>query len=142
MSPTVKFSENVMRMLFEHIDSVEQLEVLLFMRLHGSQSFDGQQISAELRSSPQSVVRRLVTLEQSGFVEKVDTQEINETAKFRYFVKSAEIDETVADLADLYKLRPQKVLEIIFSPLKKGRQFANAFVLQGSTTPKKGSEDG
>jgi hypothetical protein len=33
------------------------------------------------------------------------------------------------ELAENYKLKRQKIFELIFSPLKRGRQFANAFVV-------------
>lgn len=125
------FPENVRQFVFEHIDSVEQLEVLLFVRAHRGESHDTRKISAELRSNPASVLKRLLALEQSGFVRNLNPgSKSDESALFQYDAKSNEIDTAIGTLADLYKSRPQKIFEIIFSPLKKGRQFARAFVVK------------
>lgn len=129
------FSENARQLIFEAIDSVEQLEVLLLLRSRGDRSWSSAQVSAELRSSPKSVLNRLVALEQFGFLSRASDGEDD----FQYRPKSDELDTAVSELADAYKIRPQKVFELIFSPLKKSRHFADAFLV---TKPKKGNDDG
>lgn len=134
--------EDVRHLIFEYIDSVEQLEVLLFMRAHRGASYDSLTISAELRSNPQSVLKRMLTLEASGFVVRAamtSSQDADEILKFDYEPRTIELDRAIDQLAEIYRIRPQKIFEVIFSPLKKGRQFAAAFLVK---TPKKENEDG
>lgn len=136
--PSKVFPESVRQLVFEHIDSVEQLDVLIFMRTHRDRAHDNQAISAELRSNPQSVINRLNSLAEQGFLKIVDS-ESEESPRFQYAPVSPELDDAIAELEDLYRVRPHKVLELIFSPLKKGRQFADAFLV---TPSKKESENG
>lgn len=130
------FPEHVRQLIFEHIDSVEQLEVLLFMRAHRDKTYEAKMISSELRSNTQSVLNRLLALEACCLVTQDDLH-------FRYEAKTPELEDAVLQLSELYKVRPHKVLELIFSPLKKGRHFAEAFVVHPvKGTSKKGSENG
>jgi hypothetical protein len=138
------FPENVRQLVFKHIDSVEQLEVLLYMRAHRETQLDALRISAELRSIPASVLKRIVALETCGFISRpnksAQSETIpSETTLFQFNPRTGEIDSAISALADLYKSKPQRIFEIIFSPLKKGRQFAAAFVV---TTPKKDTDNG
>lgn len=130
-------SERVKHFIFEYIDSVEQLDVLLFIRLNQDKTWSSDHIAHEIRSSSKSVSTRLQLLEQMGFLDK--SPENQQLVKFR--VGSAETEATLDDLAEVYKLKKQKVLELIFSPLKKGRHFANAFIVSGTRREEEG-EDG
>lgn len=139
--PASNFPEIVRQIVFEHIDSVEQLEVLLFMRQNRTNAHDSRQVSGALRSNPQSALNRLITLEASGFL-------IKENECFRYEPRTVELDNAVAQLAEIYKVRPHKIFELIFSPLKKGRQFADAFLVSppkgtsGNPSKKESDENG
>lgn len=130
-------SERVKHFIFEYIDSVEQLDVLLFIRLNKDKTWNCDNIAHEIRSSSKSVSTRLQALEQTGFLEK-DPQN---TQLFKYKMGSADTEATLDDLAEIYKLKKQKVLELIFSPLKKSRHFANAFKVTGTKREEEG-EDG
>lgn len=133
--------EHVRQFVFEYVDSVEQLEVLLFLRAHRNHSYDSNEISKLLRSNPQSVMKRILILESCDFVVRHEPAESDgkDTLRVQYSPRNIDIDNTIEALADLYKTKPQKILEVIFSPLKKGRQFANAFLVKAS---KKDPEDG
>lgn len=133
--PLRNFPETVVQLVFEYIDSVEQLEVLLFMRQNRESSYECSFISNELRSNPQSVLNRLHTLQKIGFVDERD-------GRFQYAPENEELDNVVAELADVYKVRPHKIFELIFSPLKKGRVFADAFVVTKPDANKKEPTDG
>ncbi len=130
-------SETVKHFIFEHIDSVELLEVLLFLRLNKDKSWNSDSIAHELRSSDNSVSKRLGTLKSNGFLE-VDS---HQTGYCRYKPGDDDFEEMLEELAEVYKLRKQKVLELIFSPLKKGRHFANAFLVKPLKV-EKDQEDG
>ena len=127
-------SENVKQLLYESIDSVEQLEVLLFLRQHAAQTWNCEKIAQELRSSANSVMTRLQSLETSGFIRR-DPQD---HSLCQYVAGTAELEQNLDELSELYKTKRQRVLELIFSPLKKGRHFANAFKVRQDD---EGSED-
>ncbi len=141
--PSKLFPESVRQLVFEHIDSVEQLEVLLYMRLHREVGCNSHSLSAELRSNPQSVLNRLTSLEEQGLVSCAEPDARTELSKFSYAPRTEDLDAAVAELAEIYKVRPHKIFELIFSPLKKGRQFADAFLVGPSKGPtKKDSDNG
>ena len=123
--------ERVRLFIFEQIDSAEQLEVLLFLRQHAEKSWTSQAISNELRSTPASVSSRLEALSR-GFLL------VKEGDAYRYQPQSEELRETIDKLNEIYRIRRQKIFEMIFSPMKKVKHFAEAFMVGKST--KKGDE--
>jgi DNA-binding Lrp family transcriptional regulator len=113
-------SEQVRNLLAEHISSVEQLEILLFLREESSSSWTADQINERIRSSLSSVASRLADLEARGFVRR-------DGAGFRYDPppdRAAAVDE----LAVAYAERRFTVIELIFAgPADKTAAFARAF---------------
>lgn len=91
-------------------------------------------IADELRASSSSVTNRLLVIKALGLIE-TDSQ-----GQVRYKPKNAEIAELVDGLAEGYRVRKHRVLEIIFSPLKRAKSFADAFVISGGK--KNGDKDG
>lgn len=132
--------ESVRLFVFEYVDSVELLEVLLYMRAHCEVACDSHFISSELRSNPQSVFKRMQLLEACGLVVRLESPAdvTNETLRYQYKTRSVDMDATIATLAEIYKKKPHRILEVIFSPLKKSRQFADAFLVK----QKKETQDG
>ena len=57
--PKINLSANVRQIIFQYIDSVELLEVLFYLRDHGSGSIGPEIIAKELRSTPSSILVRL-----------------------------------------------------------------------------------
>lgn len=127
---------DVQQFIFDFIDSVEQLEVLIFLRTHPQASWTAQQISDEFRSNPASIERRLALLHAACLIE----QEKGMLDRFRYHPSPRGTDVTVEKLTSEYKTRRQSLLQLIFSPLKKGRTFANAFVVR--KPPPDGDDNG
>jgi hypothetical protein len=123
--------EEVKQFVFEYIDSVELLEVLLFLRSHSDREWSSNQISKELRSSSASVIHRLHFLKSLNLIEERSPD------VFTYATHNFET--LITSLAESYKIRPHAIQQIIFSPMKKAKQFANAFML---SNPKKGEPNG
>jgi predicted transcriptional regulator len=122
------FPENVNQFIYAHIDSIEQLEILLLLRHHADKSWSFKAISDELRSTPDSVATRILPLEKIGIIHR-------EGDMFRYLPTDSVLKETIDDLEKIYRVRRQKIYELIFSPMKKRvRDFADAFIVN----PKKG----
>ncbi len=114
--------EKVRQFIFEKIDSVEQLEILLFLRLQAQKEWAPEDISKEFRSSLQSVVGRLKSLEKIHMVGHFGSS-------YRYEAQTEETENMLEALDENYKKRRQKILELIFSPTKKARALAHAFVV-------------
>lgn len=126
--------DDVRQFIFEHVDSVAQLEVLFFLRDRDAQAFTPEQISRELRTSTESVIRRIAYMQEIGLLAEDPVA----SGKFAYRPKSEELRTLIGRLFDCYKVRHHKVLELIFSTVKRARQFADAFNI---VKPIKSDED-
>lgn len=115
----------VRRYIFEHIDSVEQLEILLFLKEKRGNAFNANEIAAHLRINPKSAANRLTHLRALSLI----SAEPEDYENFKYSPATPELDELIRCLSEEYKIRKHRVLEAIFSPMKRARQFADAFTL-------------
>ncbi|RYZ84648.1 MAG: MarR family transcriptional regulator [Proteobacteria bacterium] len=124
--------------LFHSIDSVEQLEVLLWLFQSEGQKVTAEELSQTLRSSPNSVQQRLNGLLRNSLVivERADA----DAPEHFYFNAESPSKKIVYQLIEVYKTHRYRVLEIIFSPLKKSRHFADAFRI--SNKDPKGGRNG
>jgi hypothetical protein len=127
---------SVRQFIFDHIDSVEQLEVLALLFTKSETWWTSQSISNELRSSAPSIQVRLKHLKSGKLIEENPTQ----PTLYRYRSGDVQQDTLVASLVDEYRKRRQSTLELIFSPLKKGRNFADAFKIK--SPDEEGDENG
>ncbi len=130
--PPPDIPESVRQFIFSHIDSVEQLEILLLMRLHPGDKFTARSLAEQLRSTEASVQLRMAALARSGLIEGEDT------GGYAYVEKNEEIKKILSELNEAHRVMRHKVLELIFSPMKKARNFADAFVV---SKPSKNEED-
>lgn len=122
-------SHDVRQFIFEHIDSVEQLEILLLLRDRPGDVWTIQAISKQMRSSESSVRQRLMSIQSSGLIKLVGTN----PESYSYSPWSSEIDSVVKSLDESYRIRKHSVFELIFSPLKRARKFADAFTIKKSS---------
>jgi hypothetical protein len=98
-------SDAVRRLIAAHIDSVEQLEVLLLLRERPERCWTVDQVTDGLRSSPTSVAARLHDLERRGFATR-------DPAGHRYR-PAPEHDDAVRELAWAYAERRYSVIDLI-----------------------------
>lgn len=120
-----EISAKLKQFIFEFVDSVELIEVLLLMRNQPDVWFNAAQISAELRSSPTSIAKRLSRLAHIDLLAYKDDQ-------FRFSPHTNELKDIVSELANEYLLRRHSIFELIFSSSKNARQFADAFIVNKS----------
>lgn len=115
----------IKRFIFERVDSVELLEVLLLLRSNENKSWSAQKGSDELRANPTSIAKRL------AYLEKLELAELDEkdSQTYRYAPKSPALRELIDQLAEIYRVRRTTVLQMIFSPMKKAIDLAAAFDL-------------
>ncbi|MCY1073534.1 hypothetical protein [Archangium lansingense] len=118
--------EEVRRFITDHIDSVEQLEILLLLHQHPERSWTAESVARELRISALSADDRLKDMARSGILAKVQGSEV----EYRY-APSQQLGDVVAGLATAYAERRVTVINLIFSkPIDKIRTFADAFRLR------------
>jgi hypothetical protein len=122
-----EFDPNVRNFIDNAIDSVEQLEILLQLYEIRPHSKTAREINDQLQSNLKSVETRLKGLCDQGLL-KCDVD------RYVYFDSSPEVTEVLSNLADLYKHRRIRVIELIFSkparPRDKFRDFSEAFILR------------
>jgi hypothetical protein len=121
---TSGLSETVKSFIIDHINSVEQLEVLLLLHRHWQKDWSAEEISKELRIDPHSAAERLEDLCHREFLsKKKDCPSL-----FRYNPRQSNHDRAVSELADAYTRHRVTIITQIFSkPLDKIRSFSDAF---------------
>ena len=107
----------------KHINSVEQIEVLLLLLANAERDWGIAEISAILRSSPPSITARLEALKAVGLA--VGSPE----AGYRY-AATGHLHRMVELLAEEYGARRFSVIELVFSKPDPMRSFADAFLLR------------
>lgn len=126
--------KSVRDFVFEYIDSVEQLEILQLMQGDAPKSWSSSELTQQLRSNQNSIEKRLSLLISQGLVEK-------RPQSGDYFLPENAHSEALRELVEYYKIHRYKILELIFSPMKKSRDLAEAFRLSPSK-PHKGDSNG
>jgi hypothetical protein len=114
--------EDIRQFIFACIDSVEQIEVLALLHDHPEKEWSNLSMSQELRSTEGSVEKRLLGLSERRVILPISTP------TFHYEPQSEEIRQTVTELMGIYRLRPYRVMELIFTkPVNAMQSFADAF---------------
>ena len=121
--PKREFSPAFRTFINKNISSVEQIEVLLILHANPERVWTIDEISAILRSSPNSIRSRLQMLEERGLSATVRDE------GYRY-APSERLHAMVEMLANEYALRRFSVIELIFSRPDAARSFADAFRLR------------
>lgn len=115
--------DEVRGFVVRHIESLEQLEVLLLLARDPARCWDAPGVAAEMRTSLPSVEGRLRDLERRGLLAPVDG-----TARFRYAPATPDLESAVTKLAEAYVNHRYSIIELIFSkPMDHIRVFADAF---------------
>jgi hypothetical protein len=114
---------HVRRFLRNDVDSIEALEVLLFLRSDREQRCDVERIVRELRSTSYAILGRLEALRRRRLV-------VHDDRGWRYAAKG-ERDAVVADVAACYETVRLRVIEALYGePDDPIRAFADAFRLK------------
>lgn len=125
-----RIPDEVRAFVAQHIDSVEQLEVLLALRENAHRAFSPEEIAGELRIDPRSAAQRLKDLQAAGLV-------VAEGDACRYAPRTAELARRTDALAEMYRTHRVAIISLIFSrPTERIRSFADAFRIR------RGEEDG
>lgn len=121
--------DEVRAFIAEHIDSVEQVEVLLLLRRSGDREWTADAVSDELRTNPGSAAERLADLTARRLIAPAGGAP--ERPGYRYAPGTPALDQAVRGLDQAYAERRVSVINLIFSkPIDKIRTFADAFRLR------------
>lgn len=108
-----------------HIDSVEQLEVLLHLEKNNLRDLTAAAVASALYSNPQAISMRLRKLIAEGLVGSVDDEE----PLYHYRPESPAKDAMVKNLARIYEERRVAVITAILARQASGVQaFSDAFL--------------
>ena len=114
--------EDVHLFLHQHIDSVEQLEVLLLLWRTPERGWTSDEVATAVYSHPSSVVRRLAMMLGQGLLRE------REPGCYQYAPRTAELHTTVTRLDHMYRERRVAVITLIASkPIENVRAFSDAF---------------
>jgi hypothetical protein len=119
--------EAVRRFIVDHIDSVEQLEILLLLYQQQGRTWSAEAVARELRIAAISAGERLEDLVRTGLLARED----GDPVEYRYTPGNSTLDAAVGGLATAYSERRVTVINLIFSkPVDRIRTFADAFRLR------------
>ena len=115
---------SVREFISRHIVSVEQLEVLLILHEGKDREWTAMEINERLRSQESSIAKWLEAMVSLGLAARSGD-------RFSFAPSSEEAAKNVAGLADAYRDRRIKVIELIFSkPNENLLNFVRAFDLR------------
>lgn len=120
-----EISKDVEQFIRDHIDSVEQLEVLLLLSENSGREWSAAEVGQKLYRQPESSLMRLRALCEARLISQSGEGDV---ARFRYAPSSGASDQTVKALERAYQQRKDSVIQLIFSrPSDAVRSFADAF---------------
>ena len=108
----------------ENIGSVAQLELLLLLHGKPDERFLATDVAKVFALAPNITDGLLASLCRQGFAAAT----ADATPAYYYAPSSAEIDERLGELAELYRQRRVSLIQLIYSqPVDKLQIFADAF---------------
>ncbi len=108
--------------LSDCIESVSQLELLLFIFERKDTIWKADELSRELRTHSTMASRQMELLYQKGILSKTSE------GQFKYAPTRPEIHQRVSSLFNIYHERPVAIVTFIFTkPEDKLKGFADAF---------------
>ena len=127
MTDRSELPEPVKQFIREHISSVEQLEILLYLHRIAPQKASAEEIAQSLYLSAESVASRLEVFRDHGLLSAT----VGPTLYFALHPSAPKIMEGVAELIRCYRERRVSVINFIFSnPIATIQSFADAFIVR------------
>jgi hypothetical protein len=108
-----------------HIESIDQLRILLLLQSGAQSDWDVSDVSGKLYLRSDVVAAELASLEARGFcVSSGDPR------RYRYQPKSADLKKKLEQVVQLDQERPVTLITLIYSRPKDIQAFADAFKLR------------
>jgi hypothetical protein len=113
--------EAVAAFIQRYIDSVEQLELLLFVQRNAEQGWTARDLGRRLSTNADAVAVRAAEFASKGILE---SERSAEGLTFRYHPRP-EIETAIQQLAQAYATYPIRIVNLIFSkPIDKIKTFS------------------
>jgi hypothetical protein len=117
-------SEPLKLFLQQRLASIEQIEIVLLLRVDRARSWSAPEVASELRMPPESAAMRLFLLASSGML----LFEPSGVPRYRYAGGGdAETDALVGELAEVYSDDKNAVALLVGAPVDPLQSFADAF---------------
>jgi hypothetical protein len=124
----INLSPSVRRFLTEHIDSAEQLDILLLLHKDPDKSWTAMDVSQAIYTVPASATMRLEMLTAAGFLSSTGGND----PRYSFAPSSEALRQQVAELASAYAADRVGVIKLIFTrPPDAIESFSDAFRLKG-----------
>lgn len=126
-------SEDAKALLRDHIESFEQLEILLLLHRRRSDTLDSDAVALDLKLDPDIVSESLVHLSRARLAVRVEGR----PRLFRYGPDRPGLDAAVSNLAESYDDNRLEVINLMNTNAidrvrtSAMRAFANSFLLGG-----------
>jgi hypothetical protein len=113
------------------IESLVQLEALLFLRRERARAWRVDEIAQALYIGREMGNAQLIGLERNGLLVRTSSASSTDEPIYQYAPRDAEMDRLVGAMAELYHERRVAVIARIYSkPVNKVQTFADAFRLK------------
>jgi hypothetical protein len=120
----------VRQFLAQHIETAEQLEILLLLHRGGEREWTALDVSQAVYTVPASATMRLEGLVSRGFVSSTGGAD----PCYRYEPRSEQLRAQVEALAEAYRVDRVGVIKLLFDkPPDPLQSFADAFKLRGNS---------
>ncbi|PQV63424.1 hypothetical protein B1R32_11279 [Abditibacterium utsteinense] len=118
-----EITKGIERFIYDHINSVEQLEILLLVAAPPHKAWSAIEVSQKLYRQPDSVATRLEDLRDRGLLT------ISGQGQPLYqYVSDGRHDALIQGLERAYQVRKDAVIQLIFTrPSDNLRVFSDAF---------------
>ena len=123
----VYITPEIQRMVADHIDSADQLDILLLIHAAPERVWTARQVSEAVFTVPTAATMRLEQLVDAGFLASTGGGD----PSYRYGPATPELGRQVDSLAEAYRANRVAIIQLVFQkatdPLKS---FSNAFRLR------------
>lgn len=128
MADSRQIPEHLVKLLTSSIETMERLEVLLYLREHATKSFGARSIAKTVGGALVSAEQNLAVLCGRGFL----TVSIGADLLYRYQPVSVVVDAAIGEIEGIYRGGRDSLASLLESGGRReeGPTFANAFLLK------------
>jgi predicted ArsR family transcriptional regulator len=105
------FPEDVARFLDDHIESIDQLEILRVLGEDREREWDSVALAGEVQAEPEAVRAHLTAMHSRGLL-RTTTQGVGLSC--RYGAGTPELENIVGRLLQMYRERPVTMIKMVY----------------------------
>lgn len=131
--------EDIQCFMDQHIDSIEQLEILRVLGQRPAEDWSATTLSREVQIKADAIAQHLQTLQSRGLLSSaVCDQEV----RWGYAPRTPELDDGVRRLLQCYRERPVTMIRMVYAKAHEVlRTLADAFRRSRRLQPKTPADD-